>query len=137
MVPFVFHSYHHLLCNAMMSLLLYKSVKILSVLGYFNQEDNMLIISFDDVVTGSGRGTHNVVIFGVQKQGIGVTRGHVPELTEVVGVHTCIIQHVLDIGGPTETRVYRSVFNLNEKIRIRIKHISIHIYVCIIFLLQT
>lgn len=65
----------------------------------------MLIISFDDVVTGSGRGTHNVVILGVEKQGIGVTRGHVPELTEVVGVHTCIIQHVLDIGGPTETRV--------------------------------
>lgn len=65
----------------------------------------MLIISFDDVVTGSGRGTHNVVILGVQEQGIGVTRGHVPELTEVVGVHTCIIQHVLDIGGPTETRV--------------------------------
>lgn len=65
----------------------------------------MLIISFDDVVPGSGRGTHNVVILGVQEQGIGVTRGHVPELTEVVGVHTCIIQHVLDIGGPTETRV--------------------------------
>lgn len=65
----------------------------------------MLIISFDDVVTGSGRGTHNVVILGVQEQGIGVTRGHVPELTEVVGVHTCIIQHVLDIGRPTETRV--------------------------------
>lgn len=30
----------------------------------------------------------NVVILGVQEQGIGVTRGHVPELTEVVGVHT-------------------------------------------------
>lgn len=63
----------------------------------------MLIVSFDDVVPGSGQGTHNVVILGVQEQGIGVTRGHVPELTEVVGVHTCIIQHVLDIGGPTET----------------------------------
>lgn len=48
----------------------------------------------------------NVVILGVQEQGIGVTRGHVPELTEVVGVHTCIIQHVLDIGGPIDNSVH-------------------------------
>lgn len=48
----------------------------------------------------------NVVIFGVQQQGVSVTSGHVPELTQVVGVHTCIIQHVLDIGGPIDNSVH-------------------------------
>lgn len=88
----------------------------------------MLIVSFDDVVPGSGRGTHNVVILGVQEQGIGVTRGHVPELTEVVGVHTCIIQHVLDIGGPTETRVQIGVqFEREDKDSYE-THMDTHLY---------
>lgn len=62
----------------------------------------MLIVLFDDVVFGSGQGIYNVVIFGVEKQGIGVICGYVLELIEVVGVYMCIIQYVLDIGGLIE-----------------------------------
>lgn len=102
MVLFVFYFYYYLFFNVMISLLLYKLVKILFILGYFNQEDNMLIVLFDDVVFGSGWGIYNVVIFGVQEQGIGVICGYVLELIEVVGVYMCIIQYVLDIGGLIE-----------------------------------